>query len=210
MTQAKKLINDCLIELDQKYGSNSKHFLPYHNAEHAHDVMDAAVLIGKEQKLDSHTIELLELAACFHDIEHGIGRGEDEKASARIASERMTSIGYSTEDAHRVTEMILATTVDFRDGAINQSATDDITTQIIADADLASFGRPFATFWDRSLKLRQENGHTSELVGQEKQDFLRSQISVLEKHSFYTEAAAQIFSHTAENIIALRALLETT
>lgn len=208
MNWANTLINDCLDEIDRKYGSTSSHYLPYHNAEHARDVMDAAGRIGKRLNFDSKTIELLELGACFHDIEHGLGRGEDEAESATTVHKRMIEIGYSEEEADRVKGMILATIVKVTNGKIIQSATDDKLTQIIADADLANFGRPFKIFWNRTMKLRKEHGNIEPLIGQDKYEYIKSQISMLEKHAFYTDAAKQLFPHKERNIAELKNMLK--
>ncbi len=200
MKASTKLIDNCLTIINEKYGTHSQHYLPYHNEEHAHDVMDAAKAIGIESAVLPHELELLEIAACFHDVEHGIGHGEDERTSAEIAGSCMQQAGYTVADIKRVKAMILATVVSFKDGTIYQSASEDVLTQIIADADLASFGRPFNTFWDRSLKLRAENGQIDELIGEVKDTFISTQKQVLQKHQYYLQATEIVFPHKSTNI----------
>lgn len=208
MTDAKTLISDCLETIDKKYGLKSKHYLPYHNTEHARDVMEAANAIGKSCGLSEYDLELVSLAACFHDVEHGVGRGDDERISAELAGQKMLTAGYSAHDITLVQDMILATIVKMQEGVLLQSATENILTQIIADADLASFGRTYEIFWDRSLKLYAENSETGELSKESKKDFVASQIHVLENHTFYVANTEKVFPYKQSNISMLKMQLK--
>lgn len=69
----------------------------------------------------------------------------------------MEKTGVFTEDEiQKVTRSILATTIHFVDGLMEQSATDEYVTQIVADADLAYLGGDAVNYWEEAKDLLRE------------------------------------------------------
>lgn len=201
-----QLITTGLQELEEKYGPHSGFHQPYHNATHAEEVMDAAQIIAAEAAIQDHIpstyVPLLVLAACYHDFVHDRTDGSNESASAQEIATRMRELGLPEQVIAVVGEAIMATRYRIDEGHIRQAVTADYSTLILADADLASAGRPFEQFWARSLKLKEEYGDTSDEA-----TFITSQLIYLQNHNFHTPEAESHFPHHAANIKRLQAML---
>jgi predicted metal-dependent HD superfamily phosphohydrolase len=216
MTKTEKirqLINEGIALVDAKYGEQSNNYLPYHNVEHTRDVMEAAEKIGRvallQCRITELDLELLVLAACYHDVEHGMHGSENERESIRIVTEKMQQAGvFSETDIAKVIAMIEATIVISAKEGIIQSATEEYITKIIADADLSNFGKPFEVFWDRSKKylLERDNKKFENIDFAEKTIFIDSQIKILENHVYNTDEASSLYPSIKENITMLSKL----
>lgn len=205
----KYLIEQGLEHIRESYGPRSAYPQAYHNAEHAEDVMNATKLIAAEaaiqDKIPTNYVDLLVLAACYHDAvhKHPANDGQDETASAQMIADKMHATGaFAEEHIAIVGTAIMATRWRIDSNTIRQAVSDDYTTLILADADLASVGRPFDTFWDRSLKLKQEQGNT-----QSDPDYIAAQLTFLRNYRFLTPEAEEHFPHRAANIQHLEELL---
>jgi predicted metal-dependent HD superfamily phosphohydrolase len=205
------LITDGLALVEQKYGLQSSDYLAYHNTEHTNDVMRAAEAIGHaaqlQGKITELDVELLILAACYHDAEHGMHGSDNEHESIHIVTKKMFDSGAFTEhEIAKIEALIKATIVLSSTDGIIQSATNDYATQILADADLSNFGKPFKEFWDRSKKYQLEYSKVpfEELNKAAQGKFITSQIKVLQKHTYYTPEANEIFGHKLQNIEYLK------
>ena len=197
----RKLIEQALEEIDDRYGPHGVFLQPYHNSEHANDVMSAARAIGlaaaKAGKISAHDVPLLELAACYHDIIHDLP-DRNEEASAKLLTARMKKTGvFSDRDIELCKGAILATRYHFEGDRFVQAVTDDYYAMVLADADLSSTGQEFAIYQDRSAKLAAEN---------QKQLDAEDQIRFLLGHRFNTAEAKRLYPNKAANIKQLRSL----
>ncbi len=90
----------------------------YHNQQHVAEVVIAAYLLGKRERLSSRHVAELLVAAAAHDIWHpGVTNStpfEIETVSGEIASRILVEVGWKEEEIERVRSMILAT--DFVNG----------------------------------------------------------------------------------------------
>ena len=118
----------------------------YHNLAHTKDVVAAAREIGIAAGLDESALEIVELAAWFHDT--GITRQylEHEAGSAEIATEFLRAQQFDPARIERVRRCILATDI--------RVAPRTLEEQVLCDADLAHLGGK--RFWERSDDLRAE------------------------------------------------------
>lgn len=117
----------------------------YHSIYHTVDVVNSSRLIGHASQLTETDMELLLLAAWFHDSGYAVQYEYNEAIGANIAREFLENEAYhgSIETIERI---ILAT--DLRRNTIGQ------LQEIIRDADLAHLGR--YDFTERNELLRQE------------------------------------------------------
>lgn len=181
-------------------GSNH---LPYHNAEHARDVMRAVKALAAKAasagKISAKDIPLLVLAACYHDYEHSLTDGNEE-SSAESLTTKMIAAGVFNEDEITLSRsLIMATAFHRKKHRIIQAVTDDYRTKLIADADLASLGRPFATARNRAVKFYAEIlGHQP--TPEEWSKAAKDQIKFIKKHRFHTPEANELFPHKSDNI----------
>lgn len=214
---ADNLVAHGLSVSDSKYGrkpSPEGQFLVYHNAEHTQDVISAVTKMGRlgidGGKIDFPTVDLLRIAAAFHDVEQlEQGEGNNEKESAESAVYAMRTTGmFSTEDHQRVRGFILSTRVYPVDGTIEQRSTHDYPTQIMCDADLALLGAEDQMYWQRSMDLLREIKRNDQITPEDVRKFLNSQIALLEHHKFFTSEAAEFFPRQGEHLQQTKVLLE--
>jgi predicted metal-dependent HD superfamily phosphohydrolase len=203
-----QLIRDGLREIETKYGPRGLRPQAYHNAEHARDVMQAVGLLGqaaaRARKINAAHIPLLELAACYHDIEHDLEAGNESASANYLVQKMQQTNGFNHDEINLCKSCILATAFHFVDGHFAQAAGDDYYTKLVADADMANTGKAFDVFLDRSWKLYAEHAGGS-LTPRQKQAIAPKLIKFLESHSFLTPEAARLFPHKSENIARLRA-----
>lgn len=203
-----KVISVAFDKVEQDYrveNSANGRVMFYHNLVHTKNVVSSARKIA-ERAIENGTIEdnagvLAEIAAAFHDVEQRRGSGVNEEESVRLAQNEMTKENvFSSRDAEKVKNMILATIVSFAGGNMKQSATDDYLTKILADADLSSLGQPPEVYWASAQSLLKEIKNTDAPTLKDQLDWARGQIIFLSNHEFYTDEAKELFPHKEENI----------
>lgn len=208
---ASLLIEQGLAELDSRYGENGLRPKRYHSVYHTLEVMSDSVamarLAAQRGEIDREDISLIRLAACYHDFEHDLPRGEAEARSAQVVMERMQRLGaFGVSAIAKTGSLIVGTTVKFVEDKLVQAASSDYAEQILADADLAPLGKPFRTFWDRTVNLFSEELDPRPFVPD--RDFYIKEAKILKGHQFYTREAKELFPHQQENILKLEQLAE--
>jgi predicted metal-dependent HD superfamily phosphohydrolase len=105
--------NDVLIKAEKKateiFQTQLSPTLTYHNYDHTKNVVNAVHSIGQEEKLDDESLEIVQLAAWFHDTGFRETYEGHEEKSSQIAKEFLTSLNVSTEKIEKVVNCILAT-----------------------------------------------------------------------------------------------------
>lgn len=154
--------------------------LLYHGIQHTHDVCEAAESIALREYIDPERIELIKVAALFHDAGFMKQYRENETVGCKIAKEELAKQGYSPAEIKTVTQMIMATQVP-------QSPKNKLD-EILADADLDYLGR--ADFGIIAGSLREElelNG-----VPLTHKAWIEKQISFLQAHQYFTKTAKDV------------------
>jgi len=156
----------------------------YHSLEHTMSVYSTAKQIAAREKIDDKKLELLLIAALFHDTGFSDNPEIHEAISAQNAEKFLNEKGYDYKDISVVSDIILATKVD-----------SDPTNKlefIIKDADLAHLG--LKCFNENSLKLKQEK-EIIEDIKISSEDWTKSNIKFLTRHSWYTKSAKKLFNN---------------
>lgn len=150
----------------------------YHNLSHIQNVVKMVEEIGAGSNLSKSEIEILKIAAWFHDIGHMKTWGGHEEIGANFAAEYLTKKNYPSEGIKKVTECILSTQMPHHPKNILQ--------EVICDADIAHIGTK--DFFDQSdlLKLEIEKRETRKLSDIE---WLKKNIDFLTKNKFFTKYA---------------------
>jgi uncharacterized protein len=104
----------------------------YHNYEHTLYVLEKVNEIGKHEKCSEYELELLSVAALWHDTGYINTYNGHEEESCLLAKKHLPSYGYSDSDIARINGMIMAT-------KILQTPTNKLE-EILADADLEYLG----------------------------------------------------------------------
>ncbi|MHB1279432.1 MAG: HD domain-containing protein [Bacteroidia bacterium] len=153
--------------------------LYYHSKEHVLDVMEAALMYAKAEKISPYETDLLKTAVYFHDLGFIVQIRDHENIGCEMAREVLPGFDYATDEIEKICGMIMAT-------KIPQNPQNKLE-EIIADADLDYLGRD--DFWEIGLELYKELKEFG-MVHDEK-EWNQLQLTFLSKHHYFTETAKQ-------------------
>lgn len=100
----------------------------YHDEGHTERVVQAAKEIGEASHLTKEELEIVELAAWFHDTGYRNGCDDHEHSSVQIAREFLKDQGYPESKINRVEDCILDTRVPQKP--------QNLLEEVLCDADL--------------------------------------------------------------------------
>ena len=166
----------------------------FHQVEHTLAVTEAAKLIGEGEKLSEKELELVILAALFHDTGFvETYEGHEEKSQA-IAATYLNKHNFSQEDIQTVNRLIAVTEL--------KKAPADSMERVICDADMAHIGQK--KYKDKAENLRKEREF---ILGKKylNLEWRKSNLEFLQNHTYYTQTAKNIFGERkAKNIKKIR------
>ncbi|UMB61014.1 DUF5706 domain-containing protein [Lutibacter sp. A80] len=150
----------------------------YHNYEHSLEVAKHAYEIGVAENLTEADLEILLLAAWFHDTGFIYGVENHEERSKEITKKYLLEKGFSEVKIAKVNALIEVT-------KINEKPK-NLIEEIICDADLYHLGADY--FNEKSNLLRSEweqlcNKYLTDI------EFLTKNEKFLKSHRFYTNYA---------------------
>ncbi|MFN3757762.1 MAG: HD domain-containing protein [Algoriphagus aquaeductus] len=148
--------------------------LTYHNLDHTAYVLEKAIFLANQSQVDASDLELLKLAALFHDTGF-IDNPKDHEEKGCVIARSYLSEEYSEEQLLKISGMIMAT-------KIPQSPTNHLEN-ILADADLEYLGTDL--FEQIGENLFQELKHFNPNFTEQAWDEL--QLVFMQKHHYHTE-----------------------
>ena len=154
----------------------------FHDLQHVRNVVEAVRLIGEGCGVDGRRLELLQLAAWFHDCGYIEGAEGHEERSCRFAVDFLSKHHLPEQDLDVVTRCIMATRLPFKPK--------DLLEEIMCDADLSHLGKDI--YWDRCGRLRQELLMTRSIMMSE-QEWIRFELDFMANHSYFTSVARDIY-----------------
>ncbi|MEE9374228.1 MAG: HD domain-containing protein [Saprospiraceae bacterium] len=119
----------------------------YHNLSHSHNVAREVKYLAQASKLSKKEIEILEIAAWFHDLGYEQGVVGHEMISIEISKAFLIKENAPEETIDQVSALIKATCPEFKDFQ-------SLSQKIICDADLSNAG--LKGFKKCSKALRKE------------------------------------------------------
>jgi predicted metal-dependent HD superfamily phosphohydrolase len=152
--------------------------LTYHNLDHTAYVLEKAIFLANQSQVDAYDLELLKLAALFHDTGFIDNPKDHEEKGCGIARSYLSE-EYSEEQLLKISGMIMAT-------KIPQSPTNHLEN-ILADADLEYLGTDL--FEQIGENLFQELKHFNPNFTEQAWDEL--QLVFMQKHHYHTEYCRQ-------------------
>jgi predicted metal-dependent HD superfamily phosphohydrolase len=190
--------NKFLIEIEEHVVDYYKKFSSedyfYHTLDHVINVVKLVEEIGVNSEISDEDIEILKIAAWFHDIGHiDTWEGHEEK-SAEYANFYLLNKNYSQERIEKVKGCILATIIPHKPK--------NILEEIICDADIAYIGS--TDFFNSSdlLKIEIEK-RKRKIISQP--EWLLKNIDFLQKNKFFTKYAVSKFEETKNsNLLILK------
>lgn len=168
--------------------------LTYHNLNHTKEVAAAAVRIAREEKVSDENIDLLHVAALFHDAGYIYAPEGHEQRSCEIARSQLPAFQFSAAQIEIICSLIMATRLPREPKTLLE--------EIICDADLDYLGTEKYAAHAQGLFLELKAQGSI----QDKNIWNQRQLSFLEKHRYFTASAkAYRNAKKAENILKLSA-----
>jgi len=161
--------------------------LAFHNTQHTKEVFASAKKIGTYVNLSEEELEIVLLAALFHDTGNIDSFKGHEDISAKKASEYLNNIGFDSSKTQKVVKCILATKMP-------QSPT-NLLEEVLCDADLAHLGKE--NFISKNLLLREEWSEHLKMCFSNK-EWVKLNIDFLECHNYFTTYGKKVLQPQKE------------
>ena len=146
----------------------------YHNYEHTLYVIDKVIEIGEQENCSAKELELLSIAALWHDTGYINTYKGHEEESCTLARQYLPGYEYTTDDINTICDLIMAT-------KIPQSSQNKLE-EIIADADLEYLSTNNAVVLAHNL-FKELNALDPLLT---EQDWNKTEINFLTAHRYFT------------------------
>ena len=170
----------------------------YHSLDHTKDVVQATTEIGIKENLTADELELVQIAAWFHDLGYIEKAEGHEEISAMYASNFLNEENFPSDRIDIIVKCILSTKVP-------QNPKNKFE-KIICDADLNHIGKKL--FFDRNDNFRSEIQNRQHRILSE-YEWITKTIDFVTRHRFQTEYAINNFSEQKnENLRLLQSQLE--
>ena len=164
--------------------------LVYHNYAHTQDVVNAAIEIGEAEGVEGESMELLVIAALFHDIGHTKGYDKHEDYGKELAQSFLFGHGIDQYKIDLVKQIIDATKMP-------QSPT-TLLQKILADADLYHLSEK--SFEEKGQALRAEWFNVFERKYTD-EEWAKQNIDFLKKHQYFTNYGQTVLEPKKAKVI---------
>jgi uncharacterized protein len=169
--------------------SNLNEFYYFHNVKHTLYVLDKAVEIAHYENCTTAEIELVRVAALWHDVGFiNIYDGHEEEGCT-LVKEYLPDFGYTADSIKIICGIILATKMP-------QSPQNKLE-QIMADADLEYLGTANAA--TIANELFKERKCLNPLLTADQWN--QMQISFLQKHHYFTKFCKETKEHIKQSYL---------
>jgi predicted metal-dependent HD superfamily phosphohydrolase len=162
----------------------------YHNMQHVQNVVEATRRVAQYYPLEETDLEVLEIAAWFHDSGFYGGSDGHEERSVALAASFLQGHDYPQEQIEKVKSAIL----DTRHGATPTT----LINQILRDADLSHLGS--VAYWENCGKVRQELAITQGKIMSEK-EWIDFELAFMEQQTYITDIAKELYQERKEKHI---------
>jgi predicted metal-dependent HD superfamily phosphohydrolase len=152
--------------------------LRYHNLHHSFgEVLPAALLLADQIGIVKGDLQLLQVAAAYHDIGWIVQGEGHEIISVEICKQSLPAFGFSGAQINRIAGMIMATRLP--------QSPHNILEKILADADMFTLGSD--DYWPRNADLRYELEALGDAISDK--EWYQSQLEFLQIHQYHTVVA---------------------
>lgn len=168
----------------------------YHSLRHTLDVVEMTIEIGKAEKIDDHHLDIIKIAALFHDTGYVATRKNHEEESVRIFKDYALRHGLDKEAIEIITGCILATKIP--------QNPKNIFEMVVCDADLDYLGRE--DFTEIGETLYTELTNCGELTDRNAWNQLQFNfLSNLQFHTQYSQTKRQ--PQLEQNLMIIKRLI---
>lgn len=162
----------------------------FHSIHHVIDVVKAAKLLAGEVGLSGEEIEMVLLAAWFHDAGYDKGSEGHEARGAEYAVEFLQQQSYPEERIAQILACIKATKMP-------QSPANTMEA-ILCDADLSHLGD--VNYWSQCGHVRQEIALTRNKIMSDK-EWIDFELDFMQRHSYHTADAQGLYGENKKKHI---------
>lgn len=198
-----KNFSTSFIEETKKYVAEfiADHFsekICYHNIDHTLDVVQAVEIIGGKCNISDQELEMVIIAAWFHDTGYYLGCEDHEVTSAQIARHYLEEKQKDNAYVDVVTKCILATKVPQKPVSLLE--------KIICDADLYHLATE--KFFEKSeLLWREFSFQDANLTPR---NWLNQSKKFVEVHRYHTKYGKEtLFPRLKKNLTLLKYKIKT-
>ncbi len=156
------------------------HFV-YHNLQHTLDVVEAAILIGRQEHLRDDQMEAVITAAYLHDIGYTVQADGHEDHSIKLSKEFLTEVKADESLVTKVLGCIEATKMPQKPKSLIE--------QVICDADLYHLSS--TEYFDKAELLRAEFSSVEEDSITES-EWLDMSTLFIGNHSYFTDYGKRV------------------
>ncbi|MGY6523155.1 MAG: HD domain-containing protein [Mongoliitalea sp.] len=178
-------------QMFERLANSLPSFMVYHSLAHTQYVIDRAVFLAKLQGCSAKEVELVSIAALYHDSGFLIGSENHEMIGCFLVKEELPAYGFSSDDIQAICGMIMAT-------KIPQQPKNDLE-KILADADLFYLGTDL--YLKQSELLKMELRHNNPMLSDE--DWKETQVNFLTNHEYHTDYGKETLTPVKEKNLAL-------
>lgn len=179
--------NPILVEAENFIGDLFNDDLPdkllYHNLAHTHEVVESAQELGQMSDINEEEMEILLLAAWFHDTGYIKKYNGHEAESVKYAEEFLSQQKYPEEKKKQVSQLIMSTVAGHEPQGLLE--------KLLHDADMAHMGRKRFFRRGELLRVELENFQNTSFTELE---WEKKQYSFLVNNTFYTEAGKEKYA----------------
>ncbi len=147
----------------------------FHSISHVIDVVKAVQVLGRDAGVSEEEMELLILAAWFHDAGYDKGSAGHEERSVEYATAFLTQQNYPAERIAQIKGCIMATKMPQSPRVLLES--------ILCDADLSHLGD--VNYWSQCGHIRQEIALTRDKIMSD-EEWLEFELEFMQKHRYHT------------------------
>lgn len=152
----------------------------YHNLAHTQRVVEKTQDLIKDSTLTDIEQQLLIIAAWFHDTGFTKTIDGHEKESVTIATAFLESHNISIEHINTISELILATHVDYKPKTKLEGYIKDADCSHVSSKNYEDYASLLRKEWELTLGKKVS-----------KTDWITENISFLTKHTFFTDLATK-------------------
>jgi len=169
--------------VSKKFEDHLSRRISYHNLAHTREVVDSAREIGEKFEISTDQMEILLLAAWFHDVGIIEQYHDHEERSAELCNVFLAKHNYPADKIERIAQIILSTRIPQKPAGILE--------EIMCDADLSHSGKKIFNSCAHRLRMEWEN-----MLGKKFSDYewLKTNINFLEENKFHTKHAKILYN----------------
>lgn len=186
------IVNEAAEFVTKLFKENLSSEFTYHNLEHTREVYEGVTELGKNSDLPKDELEVIQVAAWFHDTGFVKGYRDHEYKSIEIVRDYLEKIHFPELKIERIADIIIMTEMK------NMPA--NLSEKIIRDADVLHIGKE--NFYSKSLLLKSEweNIDSKKYTTTE---WLHSSLDFINRTMFFTVYANSKYETVRQQNISL-------